>query len=334
MKKLLLIIPAITAILLAFKPSLQLNDLNLVDVLNQLGEPIPKHDLSITDDMVKRGKDLILNGRTTDPNGKLSKQISIYFPCTSCHNTKRENPDLSDSDNPEKRLEYVAQRGQPFLQGTTFWGIVNRESWYNGDYYKKYGDAVKAANDSLRLAIQLCAIECAQGRPLEKWEEDAILAYFWTLQLKVKDLDLPSSLYDRLVKAYQDAQQDSALVRELKEYYPTKSGAHFQSPLLDKQKGYDLEGDVDTGAKIYKYSCRNCHNEGGVSDYLLDYAPHTFKHLKKHMFDDDVLSIYHIIRKGTYATPGARPYMPHYPLEKMSDRQLESLRLYIEKMAE
>ena len=48
-------------------------------------------------------------------------------------------------------------------RGTTFYGITNRETWYNDDYYKKYGDLVKPANENLVEAVQLCAMECSQG---------------------------------------------------------------------------------------------------------------------------------------------------------------------------
>ncbi|RMF22347.1 MAG: cytochrome c, partial [Bacteroidetes bacterium] len=37
---------------------------------------------------------------------------------------------------------------------------------------------------------------------------------------------------------------------------------------------------------------------------------------------------------GTYAIPGHKPYMPHYPLERMSKQQVEDLRAYIEQQCE
>ena len=37
------------------------------------------------------------------------------------------------------------------------YGTVNKVSWYNGDYFKKYGALVKPANQSLKEAIHLCA---------------------------------------------------------------------------------------------------------------------------------------------------------------------------------
>lgn len=305
----------------------------LVDVLESFGQAKPKHYMEPTEEQIKMGEQLVLEGRITDSLGNKTKYISKYFPCTSCHNLVKEDPVISVSD-PDARLTYAIENKIPFLQGTTFWGIVNRESWYNDDYYLKYGDAVKQANNSLRTSIQLCAIECSQGRPLDKWEEDAILAYYWSLQLTIGDLDLPDSLSTFFNKMYFARADDKEYLETLRTYYAQKAPATFAKPLEDKVKGYGLKGDPERGAAIYELSCRNCHNESGVSDYLLDYAPYTFQHLKSNMFNKDQFSIYHIIRKGTYATPGARPYMPHYPKEKMSDQQIEDLRAYIEKMCE
>ena len=93
--------------------------------------------------------------------GKQSK----HFVCTSCHNIQKEDPDLSIAD-PQARLEYARDMELPYLPGTTLYGAVNRTSFYNGDYEKKYGDLVKPARNNLREAIQLCAVECSQGRAL------------------------------------------------------------------------------------------------------------------------------------------------------------------------
>lgn len=301
---------------------------NVVDVLKKFGEDYPKHYIQPDSALIKKGEDLILKGRTINSRDKNSNYISKYFPCTSCHNLSQEDPDIRFS-NPDTRLPYVKENGQKFLQGTTFWGIVNRESWYNDDYYKKYGDVVKAANDSLRLSIQLCAVECSQGRILERWEEDAILAYYWSKQLKISDLNFSKKDESTLKEAFYTGKIGTEFIQLLKSYYSLKAPAHFQTPIADKVKGYDFIGRPEVGKDIYELSCRNCHNEKGVSDYLLDYSKHTFKQLKKNMFKSTDMSFYHIIRKGTYATPGARPYMPHYPSEKMSDQQIEDLRAYI-----
>ena len=304
-----------------------LGDQTVFEVLNSLGEPKPNHWVEASDEKIRRGKDLIHDGRTII-DGKTTKYISKYFVCTNCHNTIQEDPVITKYD-PDARLPYLVKKGFPFLQGSTFWGIVNRESWYNDDYYKKYGDLVKPANGSLLEAVRLCAVECSQGRELEPWEEEAILAYYWSIQLKMSDLQLSDEMYDRISRALSGTQDDQ-LVNELKQHYPLTSPATFMDPVHNKMAGYTEKGDIETGKMIYEYGCRHCHDEGGESDLLLDYSKMTFQYLKNNMFKDSKLSIYEIIRKGTYATPAARPYMPHYTLEKMSNRQVESLRTYID----
>lgn len=301
-------------------------------VMKSLGAPALGHELEYTEKQVAIGEALVRRGEVL-VDGKRSKAISKYFVCTNCHNLEQEDPDIRVSD-PDTRLPYTIRKGIPFLQGSTFWGITNRESWYNDDYYLKYGDNVKAANGDLREAIQLCAIECAQGRPLDQWEEDAILAYFWSLQLRLSDLSLPPGLSSSIHAALQAGKKDTALASSLKAYYLTASPATFTRPLTDKKLGYPEKGDAATGQMVYENSCRHCHQEGGVSDFLLDYSPQTFQFLKKHLFHDNDFSIYKIIRKGTYSSPGAIPYMPHYPIEKMSNRQIEGLREYILAQAE
>ncbi len=75
--------------------------------------------------------------------------------CTTCHNLEREDPDLRVSD-PEARLPYVKKKGIPFLQGTTFRGIVNRESWYNDDYVRKYASCYSTTIPKVELGAEVC----------------------------------------------------------------------------------------------------------------------------------------------------------------------------------
>ena len=110
-------------------------------------------------ELIRMGEELVKEGRTMGPDGKRTKYISKHYVCTTCHNIEIEDPDLKIND-PQARLEYAVQHNLPSLQGTTFKGIVNRESWYNDDYVKKYGDEkIEIAHENLREAIQLCAID-------------------------------------------------------------------------------------------------------------------------------------------------------------------------------
>lgn len=303
-------------------------DTNVYDVLYELGEPKPKHYIEVLDSAyLKMGEELVKNGRTTGPDGKKSKYISRFFVCTSCHNLEREDRHLTAFD-PEERLDYVIEKDLPFLQGTTFWGIVNRESWYNDDYYLKYGENVKKANNDLREAIQLCAIECSQGRPLEQWEEDAILQYYWTLQLKMSDLEIGDELGNGITSGGSNG-KNAKVIKELKSQYATRSPASFDYPPDNKFEGYGLKGDPERGKKVYDQSCLHCHMHQGVSDFALDQSTYSFQFLKEYMPGENQFSFYEVIRRGTYSQPGSRPYMPHYPKEKLSDLQIEDLRSYI-----
>lgn len=304
-------------------------------VLQELGDPKPQHYLIPSAEQIKKGEELVKLGRTTNAAGKKTPYISKHYMCTTCHNLEQEDPDLRISD-PEARLAYVKEKGIPFLQGTTFRGIVNRESWYNDDYVKKYGDEkIEIAHKNLRESIQLCAVECSQGREMEAWEIDAVLAYYWSLQFTLDDLDLTVADFEKLNagKAVDKVAKDSLRIW-LKTFYNQTSPAHFYDAPADKKVGYKgLIGDPARGKDIYELSCLHCHQSGGVSHYILDDTALSFKHLDKMVPKNSHFSLYQIIAYGTYSIPGHRPYMPHYPEERMSKQQVEDLRAYVEMRA-
>jgi mono/diheme cytochrome c family protein len=308
---------------------------SLVKVQHELGAPLPPHFIETTPDLIKRGEEIVKLGRTTGPNGKKSSYISKYYVCTTCHNLEIEDPDLSVSD-PETRLTFAKEHQLPFLQGTTFKGIVNRESWYNDDYVKKYGDEkVGRAHNNLREAIQLCAIECSQGRPMEDWEIEAVLAYYWSLEYTLKDLGLSADDLQRLESERRDPDKREQLIAWLRSKYNTTSPAHFYDAPPSKKEGYQgLSGRPERGKLLYELSCLHCHQPGGVSHYILDDSKLSFRHLDKMIEKDSHFSLYQIIAYGTYAIPGHRPYMPHYPRERMNEQQVEDLRAYIELQAQ
>lgn len=301
-------------------------------VLFDLGEPKPKHYIKPTAEQIKKGEEIVKLGFTTDAKGRKTAPVSKHYFCTSCHNLQREDPVLYES-NAETRLPYVKEHKIPFLQGTTFWGITNRESWYNDDYVKKYGDEkIAIANKDLRESIQLCAIECSQGRHMADWEIDAVLAYYWSLELKMSDIDLTESDWQKLQKDGNNSSKRSETINWLKSKYATKSPAHFYDSPKSKTNGYEgtKTGDPAVGKDIYELSCVYCHQANkGVSHYILDNSKMSFQHLKNKMFKNSHMSIYQIIPYGTYAIPGHRPYMPHYSVERMTKQQVEDLRAYI-----
>ena len=309
---------------------------SLAKVLVMLGDKKPLHHMEMPgDEMVRKGREIVFTGITDGPNGKKTKKVSQYFNCTHCHNTAIEDPDLTKSD-PVARLEFVSAKGMSFLPGTTFYGVVNRTSWYNGDYAVKYGALVTPARDTLANAIQLCAMECSQGRRMEKWEINAVIAYFYSIGYKLQDLKLSEEEFELVNRALYADSQDyfSDAIKMLKSKYFNASPATFSYPLPKETRNYGKDGNVNNGERIYEKGCMTCHKTiGGVTNFKFDKEKITFRHLRRHLEKNNKNSVYYMVRKGTYAVPGYRPYMPNYPLERLSEQQLEDLVAYIQQQA-
>lgn len=303
----------------------------VAEVLMELGEEALPHqpDFSIPGVSVDAGRRLVLEGIGAKKNGKADGRQSKHFVCTSCHNVQREDPDLSQAD-PEARLPYVYAKGLPFLQGSALYGVVNRTSFYNGDYDKKYGDLVVNARHNLREAIQLCATECAQGRSLEPWEMESVLAYLWTIDLKMGDLNLNEKEQDQIDRALRRQKPDSSSVSMVKMHYLEASPATFVTPPEDRTEGYAPVGEPGRGQLVYELSCLHCHERQRYAFFELDNSKMSFEFLLKHLPRYTRYSTYQVARYGTSPLNGKRAYMPHYPLEKMSNQQMEDLRAYIE----
>lgn len=305
----------------------------LQEVLTTLGADKRLHRISNLDStLVEKGEELVKQGYTNNPDGEQTTRISKHYACVDCHNVEKENPDLSDP-NPEDRLTYAIQENLPFNQGTTLYGVVNRESWYNGDYVEKYGQKALKARDTLTNAIQLCATECAQGRKLTDWEMEAMLHYFWSIQLKLKDLDLSENMMRKINQKRKQQKPAKATIKQLKKNYYPASQATFVDALPVPEREMGKNGDVKRGKAIYKHSCRTCHKAGGSTNYTLDYSVLTFNQLQRHFDDYSKKSIYQVLRYGTSPKKGYRPYMPHYPKERMNRQQVEDLAAYIRKQA-
>ncbi|MFM1932478.1 MAG: hypothetical protein RL226_1781 [Bacteroidota bacterium] len=334
----ILFILALVAVAVSFKADKPVGpQTNLQEVLIALGEQPPKHYIAEPDPkLVALGYELTHEARAKTADG-YSPYISTIFVCTDCHNQVQEDPVLGNP-NPEARLTYAIQNNLPFLQATTFWGMVNRETWYNDDYVKKYGDWIAPAKESLYESTQLCARECSSGRPLEQWEWEAFQHYYWSLQLRLGDLDnMTESDYNRISQAIRSESKDmkSSAISFLKSRYMTFSPAHFTEAPSDRKKGYEgtTAGNPEVGKEIYDRSCKTCHQYGGPSLFTLDEAKTTFKMLKKNIAKFNDYSLYQITRYGTHAEPGHRQYMPLYTLDRLSNQQLEDLKAYIVKRA-
>jgi mono/diheme cytochrome c family protein len=276
-----------------------------------------KPDFSIKGVSAEVGYSIFHNGFSSKPNGGKTSKQSKHFVCTSCHNVAQEDPDLAVVDA-QARLEYTNARGLPFLQGSTMYGVVNRSTYYNGDYEKKYGELVFSARNNIRNAIQLCATECAQGRELKTWELESILAYLWTLEYTLEDLGLTEELAIQMG------------VEGIQAKYLQGSPATFVLPPSDRAKGTGLRGNPENGKLIYENGCLHCHYQGRYSFFHLDKSKMSFKHLRRTMPKYGRHSIYQVVRWGVPSKSGKASYMPQYTEEKMNDQQLSDLRAYIE----
>ncbi len=279
---------------------------------------------------VEKGRQLVLEGRTAGSPGRVSK----HFVCTSCHNVERDEPAL-DFVRPEERLAYVRRQGLPYLPGSALYGIVNRTSFYNGDYESKYGELVKPARNDLRQAIQLCATECAQGRLLEDWELESVLAYLWTLELTLGDLALSPAEQSRLDGALAGKEDARAALEMLDSKYARAAPATFAKPPADRQAGYaHAAPDLQQGRFLYESACLHCHQNERYAFFNLDNSIFSFRQLEKNIGKYTKWSLYQVICYGTSPIPGKRAYMPNFTEQKMSRQQVEDLRAYIEWRAE
>lgn len=337
MKLRIAVVPLIILIFPALFPSKEVAPPRLKDsssvssILFKLGDdPGWYPDLSVSNSSAEKGEELFHTGFSSKSNGRKTTKQSKHFNCTSCHNVVREDPDLLISD-PQARLDYVDEKGIPFLQGTTLYGAVSRRTFYNDDYELKYGDLVKPARHDLRGAIQLCAVECAQGRELDNWELESILKYLWKIDLKIKDLDLTNIEKAEIEEMIQNDQVQA--IEMIKSKYLSSSPATFANPNKERSYYNTKLADVANGEKIFRTSCMHCHENGRYSYFSLDTTQITMKHLQRKATTYKDHSIYQAVRYGIYSTNGRRSYMPQYPLEKMSEKQLADLRGYIDYVA-
>lgn len=303
-------------------------DTSLYDVMRSLGAP-ERADIMVrpVDGASEElGRQLVLEGRLVGGG-----QQSAHFKCTSCHNVVREDPILISTD-PTSRLAYAEAKDLPFLPGTTLWGVVNRENYYNLDYEKKYGDLVKAARNDLRGAIQLCATECAQGEPLGEVEMESVLAYLHTIGLKLNDLPEGAPSVKRINDAIAEKSAADGVVADLKKSYLQASPATFGFPPEDRKAGYDLTAkpNPDNGRALFQRGCLHCHDNKRYSFFDLEDTEDNWSFLAKHFPRYNRYSTYQVVRYGTSPIPGKRAYMPHYTNERMTDLQVEELRAYLE----
>ena len=301
---------------------------SLEEALLELGDDKAIHYLSKFDaDSARMGEEMVKFGQLKD---KSNKRISKFFVCTDCHNTQLESADPGD-ESPAAVLEYSMMNDVPFLPASTFYGMYNKQHWYNGDYANKYGDLVKPTRDSLENAIQLCAVQCSQGRPMERWELRSVLHYYKSMELQVSDLNFTQvelSEFERLI-----ASNAEAALEMLRTKYNVVNEATFGSTDYPEDDGYDPI--LAHGEFIYNKGCLHCHAVGReITNFDLMDDKLSYKFLSNRILDHSTFAVPYITRKGTYAVSGRKQYMPQYTLQKMSQEQMLDLVAFIKSKAE
>jgi len=149
------------------------------------------------------------------------------------------------------------------------------------------------------------------------------------------DLNLDENEAMIIQKALNGDKMEMQAIQILESKYLKHSPAHFVDPRpRDKHSEAPNTGDVQNGKLVYDVSCKHCHLNNRYSYLNLDDSSLTFKWLSNKAETYSRYSIFQIIRYGTHAKHGKKSYMPRYPIEKMSDQQLEDLKAYLDLMAE
>lgn len=297
---------------------------------NRLNDEVP-HDIS-------KGKQLISLGVAIDFNGKTTQHTSHKqkLTCVTCHALEKEAEFVGTSD-PEKRLEYSKENNVPFLPGTTFYGIVNRTSFFNGDYQDKYDhklkDDLKKSQYDLRKAISTCNHIFADGRDLEDWEVESILDFLWTLEIKYKDMGIPDSLGIQIQSSMDNGNNVEPSIAILNDHYLSSFSSTLNPPMeVDaRRKLSPLLNDFNKGMTLYYKSCLFCHHHNEHSHLRLEPDAKSYEFLKKHFDDHSSHSMYDILRYSP-GSKGNHTGSPIYSAERMSDQQIQDLRFFITKM--
>ncbi|MGJ8661372.1 MAG: c-type cytochrome, partial [Bacteroidota bacterium] len=194
---------------------------------------------------------------------------------------------------------------------------------------------INKAKTSLPESIQVCAKYCSSGRNLKDWELEAIMHYFKKTELTLGDINLTG---DQLAQISQigtlNAEQKKDLLQSIENSYTKGYSAHFLETMPREDRKYGAGGNVENGKYIYDNACLYCHLDGRVTYLKLNDDKLSAQMFMKHKTGYDDLSIYQIIRQGTYAMAGRNQYMPRYTKDKMSDQQIEDLVAYLKQLAE
>lgn len=288
------------------------------------------------------GKELFLTAQTKQPptGPAPSLPLSDFYRCIDCHNNRREDVNLTVQD-PEVRAAMIDSAAAPATEGaqplflatgTTLWGAVNRESFYN-DSYEIYhglevGDGRSMDPASLEDATQVCCQYCSVGRFAEPWEIAALLTYFWDLEVTLADLGLPKEIEtvvaSRLEKPDAGDAKEVAATREfLQRLYlrragdtytaiPSQIGKESVGPYPDK---LEFQGDPAIGKRLYAQACDRCHGADKPNEIE---GPDLVRDLKR---------FHTILSKGTEQAD--QPYMPMFTSQRLSRQQIIDIQTYL-----
>lgn len=310
----------------------KISALSLAEVEHQLDGSVRNPIREVDTVLAKIGYTIITEGKA-EYNGYKGKLVSSYFVCTDCHNLEQEYSSLTEH-SPEDKLVYTTEHNLPFLPASSFYGIYNRKQFYTKDYVKKYGELVNDARDTLENAVQLCAKYCSSGRYLEDWELDAIMHYFKSTELKLKDLKLSHQELSALENLEcLSSDQKEAILKKVRSEFTQSYIATFLPAMDVNKRGYGENGNAENGKLIYEKSCLHCHDNARVTYLDLDHDKLDAQMFWRNINNYTDKSLYQIIRYGTYPIAGRKQYMPLYPEEKMSNQQLEDLVAYIKELA-
>lgn len=337
---LLLTIIALTNLAVHTVPSPRLeitNDTKVWKVMTSLGK-INVNVLSKQEryDPVK-GQQLVMRGSTRNFKGKKTAKTSAKLFCIACHTIEKEHPRVGTM-NPQTRLEHGDSMGIPFLPGAPFYGLVNRVAFFTNDYQQVFAHkdriALQEGHRNIRLAIQACNKVYAKGRKLEAWEIESILAFLWTLELKMGDLQIPDKTVAIIEESIKTNIGNSKAVNLMRRYYQEVYPASLVGPIPigERNRISPVLNSYGNGKRVYKQSCLHCHGGKRYANLNLDRSQKTFNFLKKHFDIPSKYSIYDAVRYS----PGSKANKtnpPHYTVQRMNNQQIQDLRFYITQKA-
>jgi mono/diheme cytochrome c family protein len=288
------------------------------------------------------GRELLTKSSVANPpEGPIpSEPLSKAYRCVHCHNLIREDIKLTVQD-PDSREQLI--RANPpanpckrdgavlsLTPGTTLWGAVNRETFYNG-YYAKYRDLKVASGKTtdpkkLSDAVEICCCYCSVGRYPTAWELDSILAALWDLELRLKDLNLSE---EKLTRILTDVQSDNVLTaanarNAIKDaYLRAASATRSEMPsrisieVDEYARGQIFKGNANTGKLLYESACAGCHNR-------------EFDLPEGRRLADSGKQFHKYVWQGTEHDQSL--YMPFFSKERLSQRQAADIRAYLRSL--